>query len=498
MEGNLFEVLRERSTGKPSNIFLRDPEGGSLTYSECFRMAGQYAQAIQECGVEEGDRVLVKVKKSFEAVALYLACLQHGAIYVPTNPKSTLEETTYLVQDSEPSLVVFAHGNTESVEIRSETIGGGNGSLTALAKSLPGADKCTRRMDADIAAMLYTSGTTGRPKGAMLTHRGLVTNAKALHKIWGFETEDVLLHCLPIFHVHGLFVALHCAMLSAAEVIFLKKFDPVEVVESLSESTVMMGVPTHYIRLLDENQFGRHTCEHVRLFTSGSAPMTEHTHEVFHERTGHKILERYGMTEAGIITSNPLIGERVPGTVGFALPGMELRVAQDERECTVGELGIVEVRGDHLFAGYWGQPEKTAASFQKDGFLITGDLGWFDGDGRLSLQGRSNDMIISGGENVYPKEVELHLDGFSGIKECAIVGLPHPDLGEAVTAFLITDEEFSEIETREHIKSLVTDFRQPKKYVIVDALPRNAMGKIQRAKLREEYSMLFDDVGKPN
>ena len=498
MENNLFQILRAKSTEKPSNVFLRDLEGRSLTYSECFKMAGQFAQAIQECGVKEGDRVLVKVEKSFEAVALYLACIQYGAIYVATNPKSTFEETTYLVQDSEPALVVFEHGNTESVEIRCETIGGDNGSLTTLAKSLSGTDECSRRMDSDIAAMLYTSGTTGRPKGAMLTHRGLITNARALHKIWGFDTEDVLLHCLPIFHVHGLFVALHCAMLSAAEVIFLKKFDPVTVIDALSESTVMMGVPTHYIRLLDENQFDRHICEDLRLFTSGSAPMTEHIHEVFYERTGHKILERYGMTEAGIITSNPLIGERVPGTVGFALPNMELRVTQDGRECSAGEIGIVEVRGDHLFTGYWGQSKKTTASFQKDGFFITGDIGWVDSGGRLSLQGRSNDMIISGGENIYPKEVELHLSGFSGIKECAIVGLPHPDLGEAVTAFLITDEDFSEIETREHIKSLVTDFRQPKKYIVVDTLPRNAMGKIQRAKLREEYSTLFDDVGKSN
>jgi len=498
MENNLFQILRTKSTEKPSNVFLRDLEGRSLTYSECFRMAGQYAQAIRECGVEEGDRVLVKVEKSFEAVALYLACIQYGAIYVPTNPKSTFEETTYLVQDSEPALVVFAQENTESVEVRSETIGANNGSLTALAKSLHGTDEYARRVDSDIAAMLYTSGTTGKPKGAMLTHRGLITNASALQSIWGFETEDVLLHCLPIFHVHGLFVALHCAMLSASEVIFLKKFDPAEVIEAMSESTVMMGVPTHYIRLLDELQFDRHTCEHIRLFTSGSAPMTEHIHEVFYERTGHKILERYGMTEAGIITSNPLNGERVPGTVGFALPDMELRVAKDGTECAVEELGIVEIRGDHLFAGYWGQPEKTAASFQKDSFLITGDIGWLDSDGRLTLQGRSNDMIISGGENVYPKEVELHLVGFSGIKECAIVGLPHPDLGEAVTAFLITDEDFSEIQTRQHISSLVADFRQPKKYMVVDALPRNAMGKIQRAKLRETYSTLFDDVEKPN
>ena len=340
--------------------------------------------------------------------------------------------------------------------------------------------------------MLYTSGTTGKPKGAMLTHRGLIANAAALHDIWGFESGDVLLHCLPIFHVHGLFVALHCAMLSAAEVIFLRKFNPATVLDHLAEATVMMGVPTHYIRLLDENRLNHDSCEHIRLFTSGSAPMSEHVHEVFQTQTGHRILERYGMTEAGIISSNPLTGDRIPGTVGFALPGMELRVVSEQKECEINESGTVEVRGDHLFAGYWRQPEMTAAAFQNDGFLITGDIGSLDSHGRLSLQGRSNDMIISGGENIYPKEIELHLEGFPGIGECAIVGLPHADLGEAVTAFIIPDKEFSETALVEHLKSLITGFKQPKKYVSVDSLPRNAMGKIQRAKLREEYSTLFN------
>ena len=498
MEDNLFQVLRERSTDRLSKVFLREPEGRSLTYSECFRMSGQYAQALQECGVKEGDRVLVKVEKSIDAVALYLACLQYGAIYVPTNPQNTIEETAYLIEDSEPLLVVFSYGRSENVAIRSETLGGDNGSLTSLAESLQGTDRVTRRADSDIATTLYTSGTTGQPKGAMLTHRGLITNATALHDIWGFESGDVLLHCLPIFHVHGLFVALHCAMLSATEVIFLRKFSPTAVLDLLSEATVMMGVPTHYTRLLDESRFDRDMCKHMRLFTSGSAPMSEHVHEVFRTQTGNRILERYGMTEAGIISSNPLVGERIPGTVGFALPGMELRVAREGKECEIDESGIVEVRGDHLFAGYWRQPEKTDASFQNDGFLITGDIGSLDRYGRLSLRGRSNDMIISGGENIYPKEIELHLDGFPDIKESAIVGLPHPDLGEAVTAFVIPKGEFSEAEARKQLKSLITDFKQPKKYVTVNALPRNAMGKIQRARLREEYSTLFDHAGNPN
>ena len=322
----------------------------------------------------------------------------------------------------------------------------------------------------------------------------MIANAIALHDIWGFEPEDVLLHCLPVFHVHGLFVALHCSMLSASEVIFLNKFEPDIILDHLPEATVMMGVPTHYIRLLGTSRFDYDMCAHMRLFTSGSAPMSTLVHEKFQRQTGHRILERYGMTEAGIITSNPLKGERIPGTVGFPLPGVELRVAQDDRECGIGELGVVEIQGDHLFSGYWKQPEKTAAAFSQDGFLITGDIGSIDENGRLSLQGRSNDMMISGGENIYPKEIELCLEEFHSIDECAVVGLPHPDLGEAVTAFLILNGEFSEAAMDQYLQSRVANFKKPKKYVIVDALPRNAMGKIQRSKLREEYSSLFSDA----
>ena len=494
MESNLFEVLRKPSDGKTEKIFLRDPDGEPLTYSEVFKMSGRYSAALHECGVKEGDRVLVKVEKSIDALALYLACLQSGAIYVPSNPRNTVEETEYLSQDAEPSLVVFSHGCVQNVNSRSETLGKINGSLTSLAESLPGTDQVTQRSGSDLAAMLYTSGTTGKPKGAMLSHRGLIANAIALHEIWGFEPEDILLHCLPVFHVHGLFVALHCSMLSASEVIFLNKFEPDAILDHLPEATVMMGVPTHYIRLLGTSRFDYDMCAHMRLFTSGSAPMSTLVHEKFQRQTGHRILERYGMTEAGIITSNPLKGERTPGTVGFPLPGVELRVAQDDRECGIGELGVVEIQGDHLFSGYWKQPEKTAAAFSQDGFLITGDIGSIDENGRLSLQGRSNDMMISGGENIYPKEIELCLEEFHSIDECAVVGLPHPDLGEAVTAFLILNGEFSEAAMDQYLQSRVANFKKPKKYVIVDALPRNAMGKIQRSKLREEYSSLFSDA----
>jgi malonyl-CoA/methylmalonyl-CoA synthetase len=491
MEGNLFQVLRERSTDRLSKVFLREPEGRSLTYSECFRMSGQYAQALQECGVKEGDRVLVKVEKSIDAVALYLACLQFGVIYVPLNPVSTLDETNYFIADAEPSLVVFSDGDTMDVPVHSETIGGGSGSLNRIASSLPALDIVTKRADSDVAAMLYTSGTTGKPKGAMLTHRGLIENARALHETWGFRSDDVLLHCLPIFHVHGLFVALHCAMLSAAEVIFLQRFTVSSVIDALPQATVMMGVPTHYVRLLEDENFDHALCHHMRLFISGSAPMSQHIHKAFNDVTGQQILERYGMTEAGIITSNPLHGERIPGTVGFALPEMDLRITKGDTVCASGETGTVEIRGDHLFSGYWRQADQTAESFRDDGFFITGDIGSLDNQGRLSLEGRAHDMIISGGENIYPKEIELHLDELESIKESAIVGLPHPDLGEAVTAFIVTKGIFSEAEIRDHLTTHIASFKQPKKYVIVDELPRNSMGKIQKNRLREEYSSLF-------
>lgn len=491
MEDNLFQVLRERSTDRLSEVFLSEPEGRSLTYSECFRMSGQYAQALQECGVQEGDRVLVKVPKSTDAVALYLACLQFGVIYVPLNPLSTPDETNYFITDAKPSLVVCSDEDTMKIPVRSETIGKESSSLNKLASSLPALDIVTKRANSDVAAMLYTSGTTGKPKGAMLTHRGLIENARALHEIWGFRSNDVLLHCLPIFHVHGLFVALHCAMLSAAEVIFLQKFTVSSVIDALPKATVMMGVPTHYVRLIEDKNFDHALCHHMRLFTSGSAPMSQHVHKAFNDVTGQQILERYGMTEAGIITSNPLAGERIAGTVGFALPSMDLRITKGNTLCASGETGTVEIRGDHLFSGYWRQADQTAESFRDDGFFITGDIGSLDNQGRLSLEGRVHDMIISGGENIYPKEIELHLDALESIKESAIVGLPHPDLGEAVTAFIITEGIFSEAKVRDRLTAHIASFKQPKKYVTVDALPRNSMGKIQKNRLREEYSSLF-------
>ncbi len=340
--------------------------------------------------------------------------------------------------------------------------------------------------------MLYTSGTTGRPKGAMLTHRGLVANARALVDAWGFTADDVLIHALPIFHVHGLFVALHCALASTARVRFLPRFDVDAILDSIPASTVLMGVPTHYVRLLDDPRLDGAACASMRLFTSGSAPMTTATHQRFTARTGHRIVERYGMTEAGIITSNPLDGDRVPGTVGFALDAMELRVRADGCACKPGETGGVEISGPHLFAGYWNLPERSAEAHTDDGWFITGDVGSLDTEGRLTLEGREGDMIITGGENVYPKEIEQHLDTMASVVESAVVGLPHPDYGEAVTAFVVAEDGFDPADALVLLDRSLARFKHPKAFVVVDELPRNTMGKVQKHQLRTDHATRYD------
>ena len=418
------------------------------------------ASALAAAGVGPGDRVVVQVPKSREAVALYLATVAMGAVFVPVNPGAAPAELAFLVEDSEPALLVVGDRADSRArrQVPTLTLGAdGAGTLADATSAFPsgGTDAGVDAIDAlgdlvtaadrrpdDLAAMLYTSGTTGRPKGAMLTHRGLVANARALVDAWGFTGDDVLVHALPIFHVHGLFVALHCALSTTARVRFLSRFDVDAVLDALPRSTVLMGVPTHYVRLLDDPRLSAHTCASMRLFTSGSAPMTTATHQRFTARTGHRIVERYGMTEAGIITTNRLDGDRVPGTVGFALDAMELRVRNDGRTCGPGETGVVEIRGPHLFAGYWNLPERTAEARTDDGWFVTGDVGSLDAEGRLTLEGREGDMIITGGENVYPKEIEQHLDTMASVVESAVVGLPHPDFGEAVTAFVVADGAF--------------------------------------------------------
>lgn len=403
-------------------------------------------------------------------MAIYLACLRTGAIFVPLNTAYTKAEVDFFTADAEPALIIDGSTLTDFTE--------------AADQAEPWL-RCEARLADDIAAIVYTSGTTGRSKGAMLTHANLTSNALTLHAIWRFSPGDVLLHVLPIFHVHGLFVALHTAILNASTVLFESRFDVERALALMSEATVMMGVPTHYIRLLADDRLTPERCNNMRLFTSGSAPMTAGLHAEFTERTGHQILERYGMSEAGMITSNPYDGERIPGTVGFQLPAVSLRIVRDGSECGPGEVGVVQVRGPNVFAGYWRLPERTAEEYDGDWF-ITGDVGHLDIEGRLTLEGRSSDMIISGGLNIYPKEIELILDAVEGVAETAVVGVPDDDLGEQVVAFVVAAEGKSvDLEAiLDHARNELAGFKIPKQLELIDALPRNSMGKVQKSLLR--------------
>lgn len=492
MNENLFTVLRRAYEPRLDSAFLRVPGGTSLTYRDVEQRSASMAGALRARGVSVGDRVVVQIDKSPDAVALYLACLRIGAVFLPLNTAYTATEVEFFVDDATPALVVARPATLDHLSVPVDGLDvDGTGSFAALADAASPFDGVIDRGADDLAAMLYTSGTTGRSKGAMLTHANLESNAVALHEIWRFGPDDVLLHTLPIFHVHGLFVALHCAMLSGIEVIFLPRFDVDEVLERLPEATVMMGVPTQYTRLLADERFDASVCSSIRLFTSGSAPMTAAVHAEFTERTGHRILERYGMTEAGMITSNPYDGERVPGTVGFPLPGVDLRVADsDGHDVGAGETGVVEIRSPGLFAGYWQQPDKTAAEFRADGWFITGDVGSVDHEGRLTLEGRSSDMIISGGYNVYPKEIELVLDAVPGVLESAVIGVPHADFGEAVVAIVVRDGsvEVTDDDLARSLDGVLARFKHPKAYVAADSLPRNAMSKVQKAELRARYA----------
>jgi malonyl-CoA/methylmalonyl-CoA synthetase len=405
-----------------------------------------------------GARVAVQAAKSPEYLLLYLACVRAGAVFLPMNTAYTSAEVAHLVDDAEPAIVLDDDG------------------VTALA-AVPDVpfDDVTVAPD-DLAAMLYTSGTTGRPKGAMLSHRNLASNAAALTRLWGFTADDVLLHVLPVFHMHGLFVAVNCALVSGSSMVYLPKFDVDAVLTELPRCTVMMGVPTLYTRLLDDTRFSHGVCDGMRLFTSGSAPLLAATHSQFFDRTGHTILERYGMTETAMITSNPLDGERRPGTVGKPLPGVEVRIAGD---------GVIEVRGPNVFTGYWKRPELAATEFTADGWFRTGDIGEFDADGYLSIIGRAKDLVISGGLNVYPREVEEVIDSLDGVVESAVIGVPDPDLGEAVVAVVVGDVDPEGI--RAAARKRLAGFKVPKRVEVVDALPRNAMGKVEKATLRAQF-----------
>ena len=471
------------------------PDGDDISYAELDAAVQRMAGALLVRGVGVGDRVLVQVPKTPQAVALYLACLKVGAVYTPINTAYTEPEVAYFLADAEPALFVASDDSMGAGGVPVETLdAAGGGSLAALAAASQPVAATTPREDADLAALIYTSGTTGRAKGAMLSHGNLFSNAATLCDCWGWRGDDVLLHALPIFHVHGLFVALHCAFLTGTPVIFLPRFDVGAVVREMARATVLMGVPTFYSRLLAQPEFDAAACAGMRLFISGSAPLTAQTFAAFEERTGKRILERYGMSETVMISSNPLDGERVAGTVGFALPEVEVRIADaNGKPLPRGEVGGIEVRGPNVFAGYWRMPEKTAAEFRADGFFVTGDLGEMDADGRIAIVGRSKDLVISGGYNVYPKEVEALLDDMPGVVESAVVGVPHADFGEAVLAVVVAEEHVGTAQVDAFLKGRLARYKQPKQVVRVPELPRNAMGKVQKQALRERFRDIMAD-----
>ena len=466
------------------------PGGEDWTYARLLAEVDRATAALAAWGVVVGDRVLVQAEKTPQAVALYLACVKSGAVYVPINTAYTKPEVEHFIADCEPAL--FVAGDRFDADVPVAVLDDdGAGSFWQDAGAVP--VRPAARADDDLAAIIYTSGTTGRSKGAMLTHANLVSNAETLCRAWGWRDDDVLLHALPIFHVHGLFVALHCAFFNATPVILFKRFDVAALLRELPRGTVLMGVPTFYTRLLGDASFDAASCSNMRLFISGSAPLTEQTFAAFEQRTGFRILERYGMSETLMNTSNPLVGDRVAGTVGFALPGIAVRVTDDDgNELPRREVGNVELRGPNVFKGYWQQPERTAAEFRDDGFFVTGDLGTMDAEGRLTIVGRTKDLVISGGYNVYPKEVEALLDEMPEVAESAVIGVPHPDFGEAVVAVVVAEDGVDQDRVDRFLGSRLARYKHPKGVVRVDELPRNAMGKVQKNVLRETYADLLE------
>ncbi|HZP85497.1 MAG TPA: malonyl-CoA synthase [Burkholderiales bacterium] len=494
---NLFSYIASAAPSALGDVVLTDDTGQTYSWQGLFDESARLANLLLDAGLGRGDRVAVQVEKSPESLFLYLACLRAGLVYLPLNTAYQRAELSYFLRDATPRAVVCRAEIAADIPALAEASprvftleAGGQGTLRTQAAP------CSTRFDTvdvaadDLAAIIYTSGTTGRSKGAMVTHSNLASNAKVLIDYWAFSRGDVLLHALPIFHIHGLFVANHCALLSGARMIWQSKFDAAAVIAQLPHATVLMGVPTFYTRLLDQPSFTRETCAGMRLFISGSAPLLVETFVAFERRIGQRILERYGMSEAGMITSNPLEGERKAGTVGLPLPGNQVRIANDEdKPLPTGGVGGIQIRGPNVFKGYWQMPEKTREEFTVDGWFRTGDVGRFDAAGYLSIVGRAKDLIITGGYNVYPMEIELLLDDLPGVLESAVIGVPHKDFGEAVTAIVVPRNgvalDSGEILAR--LKQLLANYKVPKQVFIVDSLPRNAMGKVQKNVLRERY-----------
>lgn len=502
MTNHLYDRLLGDRAGS-DRTFIDVPGGQTVSFAELHAQAGQVANALVAMGVEPGDRVAVQVEKSPEAIALYLGTVRAGAIFLPLNTAYTPSEVDYFIGNAEPRVFVADPARADALrtvasshDARLETLGGdGSGTLwQAVGAAGTGFDTVPRGAD-DLAAILYTSGTTGRSKGAMLSHDNLLSNSEMLRDYWRFTEDDVLLHALPIYHTHGLFVATNISLLAGASLIFFAKFDPDALIAAMPRATAMMGVPTFYTRLLSTPGFTKEVAGGMRLFISGSAPLLAETHRQFSDRTGHAILERYGMTETNMNTSNPYDGDRRAGTVGFPLPGVELRVADPEtgRVLEQGEIGVIEVKGANVFQGYWRMPEKTAEEFRADGFFITGDLGMVDDRGYVSIVGRGKDLVISGGFNVYPKEIEARIDDLPGVLESAVIGVPHPDFGEGVTAVVVRDgsRDLTEADIAGPLKDNIAAFKRPKRVIFVDELPRNTMGKVQKNVLRDTYNDIY-------
>ncbi|MGJ4880339.1 malonate--CoA ligase [Bradyrhizobium sp. HKCCYLRH1065] len=499
---NLFSRLFD-GLDDPSRLAIETHDGQRITYGDLIARAGQMANVLAARGVKPGDRVAAQTEKSVSGLVLYLATVRAGGVYLPLNTAYTLNELDYFIGDAEPTVVVCDPAKAGGIGALAAKVGAkvetldasGRGSLTEAADKADKAFTTVPRGADDLAAILYTSGTTGRSKGAMLSHDNLASNSLTLIDYWRFTKDDVLIHALPIYHTHGLFVASNVTLFARASMIFLPKLDPDLIIDLMARATVLMGVPTFYTRLLQNPRLSKETTSHMRLFISGSAPLLADTHREWFARTGHAVLERYGMTETNMNTSNPYEGERVPGAVGFPLPGVSVRVTDPEtaKELARDEIGMIEVKGPNVFKGYWRMPEKTKSEFRDDGFFITGDLGKIDKQGYVHIVGRGKDLVISGGFNVYPKEIESEIDAMPGVVESAVIGVPHPDFGEGVTAVVVRHPgaDVSEAGVLKGLDGRLAKFKMPKRVFVVDELPRNAMSKVQKNVLRDQYKDIY-------
>ncbi|WP_375281909.1 AMP-binding protein [Pseudooctadecabacter sp.] len=495
MTNLLYDALIAPHRGNTAPFLALD-SGTTLSFDDFTKRAAQIAHVLVHNGVKPGDRVVVQAPKCADFLALYAACLQSGAVFLPLNTAYTQAELRYFIEDADPALVVCAPAAIADITPISAprpvlTLGTiGTGTLSHAADAAPTTFQTVPRGADDLAGLLYTSGTTGRSKGAMMSHRNLLSNAHSLKGLWQITNQDRLIHALPVFHTHGLFVAMNTALLAGAQVRLMGAFDLDTIFDELPRSTLMMGVPTFYTRLLADPRLTRDRAANMRLFISGSAPLLAETHRAFEDRTGHRILERYGMTETNMITSNPYDGPRIAGTVGMALPGVEVRIRTDGQPTPAGDIGTLEVRGANVFQGYWNMPDKTAEDMTTDGFFITGDLATMDADARVTIVGRAKDLIISGGYNIYPKEIEDVLNAVPGVLETAVFGVPDADFGETTVAAIVptdADTPPDDATLTQAVTAALARFKHPRRYVVLPALPRNTMGKVQKTQLRADH-----------